>query len=135
MKKIEDYLKYYLGTGVDCEAGNPDAVVVSAEMAWLHQDRYKWVKPILRPLSSMTGEEASEIWKILGWNERIPKEHRAEDILREFDTIEGEHGEGQNASWKYLVEILPYILSRGFDLFGLIEEGLAIDSTLKPAIQ
>lgn len=90
---------------------------------------FKGYAPILRPLSDMTEEEASEMWLLLGWNERIPKEHRAEDIIREFTVIEEDNGTTNNAHWGYFIMIMPYLLKQGFDLFDLISTGQAINST------
>lgn len=61
-------------------------------------------KPILRPLSDMTEEEF----------------------------LEGQHGLDYNVRFGYIKVngvITAYLLSKHFDLFGLIESGQAIDST------
>ncbi len=34
-----------------------------------------------------------------------------------------------NLRWQTCAELFTYLLSRGFDIFGLIPEGLAIDKT------
>lgn len=86
-------------------------------------------KLVLRPLSDMTEEEANAIWKILDWNEAIHPPHRIGDILSEFDTIERDDGTSENSHWGHLVKIMPYLLKQGFDLFGLIESGQAIQSS------
>lgn len=59
------------------------------------------IKPILRPLSDMTEEEANKYYAIKGANA--------------FNPFEG-------AS-------VAFLLSKHFDLFGLTEAGLAIDAT------
>lgn len=65
---------------------------------------YDWgFKPILRPLSSMTGEEEVERGKV---------------ILSARD-------EGLSE----MAEVVRWQLSKHFDLFGLINAGLAIDAT------
>jgi len=73
---------------------------------------YSWseplknIKPILRPLSDMTEDEANnEVW------ETVP----------EYNDFKG-----------LVCHVSPafrYLLSRHFDLFGWIEKGLAIDKT------
>lgn len=64
-------------------------------------------KPILRPLSDMTEEEEGEYWKIrgTGWTSETESQ-----MIREATGTK-------------------YLLSKGFDLFGLIESSQAIDRT------
>jgi hypothetical protein len=63
-------------------------------------------KPILRPLSDMTQKERKQIGPT--WH----KEYEPEITDNEFNTEE-----------------IRLMLSKGFDLFGLIDAGLAIDKT------
>lgn len=65
-------------------------------------------KPILRALSDMTNEERREI-------DEIVKE--CDNSIRKVDICEGE-------KWAIMTS---YMLQKGFDLFGLIESGQAID--------
>lgn len=72
---------------------------------------WKWsavetsIKPILRPLSSMTSQEASELALI----DREPE-----------------------LTWaSRQAEKIKHLLKKGFDVFGLIEKGLAISSVSK----
>lgn len=111
-KKIDDYLKYYIGCRVFDESVYND--LTPDLLAWvIKQNRADELKPILRPLSDMTLEDG----KYFG--------------------IEDEKELGE---WKYdfgYFGVLPpddfhYLLSRGFDLFGLIDAGLAIDKTKLP---
>jgi hypothetical protein len=60
-----------------------------------------FIKPILRPLSDMTGEEKSQSGII----------YKGSGVLETH------------------FESMRYLLSKHFDLFGLIEAGLAIDKT------
>lgn len=72
----------------------------------LHDFKARQVTPLLRPLSSMTEDEAIEHQKLTRFNQR-------ED-------------------WAFIksqAEATKYLLSRGIDLFALIEKGEAIDST------
>jgi hypothetical protein len=64
------------------------------------------IKPILRPFSDMTEEENEYVQSIV---------NRA----------------GLGYSAKYAAEITAYLASRHFDLFGWIEQGLAIAATKK----
>ena len=77
----------------------------------------------------MTQDESDVIWGILDWNERITGVARITDIIREFDVIEEDNDTTNNAHWGYLCKIFPYLLKYRFDLFGLIDAGLAIDKT------
>ncbi len=72
------------------------------------------IKPILRPLSSMTEEEGMEIFE--DWNSDSPN---SRDVIKNNDPLE----------LTFLPSEFQKLLSKGFDLFGLCEEGLAIDKT------
>lgn len=82
---------------------------------WLHE-----IKILLRPLSDVTADEAKEIWAIA--------EVAADAPLRGiFDK-----GSGEVEGSAFLVGYPPvwlYLLSKHFDLFGLIEAGVAIYKT------
>lgn len=75
------------------------------------------IKLLLRPLSDMTEEECEWINNEFGWG------------------ISGYLAEGIKAGTKYSInihssfEITRYLLSKSFDLFGLIDANLAIDKT------
>jgi hypothetical protein len=85
------------------------------------------VRPLLRPLSDMTEEEFKE---------------RFYDSMREDlfdDTLQMQHEEAKR--WAHdachYPEDLRWLLSKGFDLFGLIAAGFALDKTTyqSPQIQ
>jgi hypothetical protein len=84
------------------------------------------VRPLLRPLSDMTDEEAVNVGI-------LPKRHWHEDTPQEqIDWLCN--------NWNmeiYSPSDLRYLLSEGFDLFGLIDAGLALDKTTyqSPKIQ
>jgi hypothetical protein len=88
--------------------------------------RYDEVKPILRPLSDMTEEEATEVGRrgSEGWN-IIAK---GEPISCNADVSKL----GLGVVHRQAAET-AYLLSRGFDLFGLIESGEAISAV--PSVQ
>lgn len=88
------------------------------------------VKPYLRPLSSMTGEEKEEFNTI--WEGGFSK---ALDLQIETDlkTIENFSFEGNYDNVRYLEIItafntIQWLLSKHFDL-GLIEKGLALEAS------
>jgi hypothetical protein len=137
MKKIEDYLHLYLGC--ECEFKTVETQklfsrkLIGIDVDYLFQpayDRnpvYEYIKPILRPLSDMTEEEAVKV-SIAYWGTEKPRlhEYAGKQLVRNFNNDVYKH------HWEYpekLPEIIRILLSQGFDLFGLIESGLAIDST------
>lgn len=128
-KKIEDYIHLYLGCEVETptrrykpEGGKSykavgkimdiDLVIKQVGIHFPEEDihdlknyPFDQVKPLLSPLSSITEEERFELRSL------VPA---AEDLL-----------------WlKNVGETTRWLLSKHFDLFGLIESGLALDKTL-----
>jgi hypothetical protein len=107
MRDIKDYLHLYLG----CEAMHGDRKIVVCGLNInsyyiqniLNEDtlRISDIKPILRPLSSLTNEERTERGKAI--------------IQYGKEFIDAEYHR--------------WMLSKGFDIFNLIPEGLAIDKT------
>ncbi len=110
-----------------------------------HEWYVEETKPILRPLSDMTEDEMRELYKIMGepsntfcypvthvkWGSRI--EGYQPNIIDV--RYEGSHGGGGGSGhYQILLNRIDsksflWLLSKGFDLFGLIESGLAIDKT------
>ena len=139
-KQISDYLHLYLGCDLKIKAFN-EAYYLNGSIQKLTPETLAEIydgndhKPILRPLSDMTEEEARVI---------LP------DMPTENKLIEwgyyNEYSEG-NVFYQYLkkaederlTSILEdslgvpehwlSLLSKGFDLFGLRDAGLAIDKT------
>lgn len=85
------------------------------------------VKPILRPLSSLTEAEARELYELEYSPEKLP-DNAQETALRWWR---------EKDQWYVKTETTligsPFVwlklLSWGIDLFGLIESGLALDAT------
>ena len=110
-KELKDYLHLYLGCEIDISGQREilDSVAKSGQIETLFRGYLRNyrdlsdedIAPILRPLSDMTDEEAQEVYTIKGKNA--------------FNNFEG--------------ETTKHLLSKHFDLFGLIEAGLAIDKT------
>ena len=140
-KELKDYLPFYLG----CECNTPDGVLIlnglnindSRNQVWFYcrwnnkktrylpkqnaeilnkqslvgkSFKYSQIKPILRPLSDMTYEERGELQKVVGW---LDFKHYLN--LRFYNP-----------------EMLLFLLPKHFDIFGLIESGLAVDKTTLP---
>lgn len=146
-KNIRDYLHLYLG----CEVVH--AVVKEPEkllgVAYF-PDRNQWCvrtdrnvkgqfglmqsyKPILRPLSDMTEEEIKEVAWIL--HRFKPEDVRGKDSVGNIKvTNRSPFYYWINVRQHLNAECCKYLLSKGFDLFELIESGLAIDKT-KQAIK
>lgn len=79
------------------------------------------VKLLLRPLSSMTEEEVIPLKRILCDNHGV-------GTIKEIITKDWYLCNiGVRSSQSF--EITKYLLSEGFDLFGLIESGLALEAT------
>lgn len=114
-----------------------DLVLNKAEI-WFPEDEkenltnfeYREIKPILRPLSDMTEDDCAEVWALIGGT---PHLGNVEDIREWLMTGETEKVEGIIYGALEGALVTQYLLSRGFDLFGYIEAGLAIDQkTINP---
>lgn len=135
-KNIEDYLHLYLGcevviqksfTGFGRYLVKGDKVVLNTKLLMeLGEDGNctytpNYIKPILRNLNDMTEEEKLQ----LAYNHAYPhvKFSSKESAL---NSMYGRYG----SKWftAYQDEFL-FLLSKHFDLFGLIEAGIAIDKT------
>lgn len=123
-KRIEDYLHLHIG----CEIDTPIGVVrltgfgggeifyesIDYSIVELSSKGQDWdytdIKLLLRPLSDMTEEESEEQRKFL-----FEQNYRTDDFI---ETLPFHNA--QEMKWN---------LSNGFDIFNLIEVGLAIDKT------
>lgn len=154
MKKLKDYLHLYLGCQVVFEDCCYDLVGINNEIpaeeeqlpVFIYNDHigheqssFDEVKPILRPLSDMSNVEAHTLYS----------KYFGKDFALDFsgDTgsanfhpkqvrVKSEHGlriingdDYETGDFMKVAGIVPYLLSKHFDLFGLIESGRAIDST------
>lgn len=118
-KILSDYLHHHLGCEVMTPEGRGKLVRIDIEVGWCvvvfgtmgpdFEATYFFhsVKPILRPLSSMTEEEAAEHDK----------------IYASFRGCDWQTNQKRNAAIAY------WLLSKQFDIFSLIENGMAIDAT------
>jgi hypothetical protein len=153
MKKIEDYLYLYLRSGIRYFVF-PDESITNGFLERYKRDypegefapvmdsyeAYQRVikdgyKPLLRPLASMTEEEAVEMYSHLyPWTAKDPNKEVHVWAIKNQLSDKGVYNEG-NVSMLHYIEWFPYLLSRGYDLFNLIPEGLAIDSTLTTSLK
>lgn len=116
-------LGMYIGRPCDAELRTDYTltvtVVITPVLIWYYDSGSVKVTPHLRRLESITEDEAENMYSIAGWssgkwskfdflsNEPVINDYLSHEILI-----------GNPAAWLYL-------LSRGFDLFGLIDAGLA----------
>ncbi|MDB5199164.1 MAG: hypothetical protein JWO92_1127 [Chitinophagaceae bacterium] len=166
MKKINDYLPFYLGCEIRMNGGavrkltgiefteNPGN---GNNGIWLHDDTGNRnyflstfdIKLLLRPLSDMTVEESIELFKKLSLydlNECVfdiiededsfcinaELEGRVIDAMSisvNSDIVEMMNNDGPFLPVNPQSQAFYFFLSKHFDLFGLIEAGLAIDAT------
>lgn len=144
---IAEIIHLYLGCS--CEVANKGRGYISAidefggvtiklhGSAEAHYVEAAEIKPILRPLYTMTEEEKTEICKRYGWFEgkKIINEHHlnvAHDSLKElaYDSLitANENDSDRQGPAAYFL-IVPYLLRQRFDLFNLIENNLAVDAS------
>lgn len=114
---IKDYIHYYIGHPCQTDQGTGIIEGVSdtdscggtwAARIGEDQDLYaetdcEWIKPILRRLEDMTEQEKQQ------------------------SAIHRGDGDGLNSSLPEAHEF-HYLLKQGFDLFGLIDAGVALDA-------
>jgi len=107
MKQIEDYLHLYIGCEAVTVLTKPE--IVDGHMIDLVRNGYYHAKPVLRPLSSMSQDEADEFHGV-----NVKLQHYV------FYLNTREYWNPKEFKW---------LLSKHFDLFGLIEAGLAVALT------
>ena len=122
MKKIEDYIHFYLGcpcqylmlgrgivseVSIDSKYGILVSVKLDGSIKHI-QCPLSYIKLIVRPFSDMTEEEKSEAHELY--------------FTGAYETLLPYFGIAH-------YELTRWLLSKHFDLFGLIEDGLAINST------
>lgn len=140
-KKIEDYLPYHIGC--ECMFLNMKGVVTHKLLASDNIGHKNLIRPLLRPLSSMTEEDCPDWlkeWMPDGYNVFIQRS--ANNYVVEIDSKASDgycltiHTDGSMSceckdngeQYGYRgAEIFKHLLSKDFDLFGLIDAGLAID--------
>ena len=150
-KELKDYLHLYLGC--DCRLDNKetgkligfDSRLHDAELEmvcytiWLDKEN-DWsvynddknlgrIKPILRPLNNMTEEEIGNFFDL-----NVDAQVVMGNFNSPFFQVEyiDDYGE-RTYEHQYITQLKPeqyrYLISKHFDIFGLIESGLAIDKT------
>jgi hypothetical protein len=138
-KDIKDYLHLYLMCSYqwldgDMEWRRPE-VLTAYQLNSIRQSGRE-VRLLLRPLSDMTEEEVIKYLRLKhnAYSGEYEIKLRDNGFWWLFKTI------ASDEKFKFFGEMLDesnsdqfrWILSKGFDLFGLIEAGLAIDKTKLP---
>lgn len=149
VKHIELYLDAYFQTkGVITGIGTIEAYYKCASLFILKDDDGKeWtagiedLKPILRPLTDMREDEAKHIVGLLReelgddrvWENEVIRNEFGQINTRPFYhylTVAGEESTTSDLNWSIgSPHIWRYMLSCNFDLFHLIDAGLAVDAT------
>lgn len=134
MKDLKDYLHLYVSTSCQFKERKSGSMFTRKLEAtdidhFFQEEFYIFIKPVLRSLSDMTEEEAKEManlyFKDCDMSKVVVGKTSYGDVTisyySSFDcfNIDGKHTFKQTA----------YLLKRGFDLFGLIDDDLAIDKT------
>ncbi len=141
-KNIQDYLHLYYDC--DCLCEKPDGNTgwrcnLTDEQIQENYSGRLNIKLILRPLTDILNTEAHSVYKLYFEKEMAldfsgdtgsayfnPKQVRikSEHAIRIFNGEDYETGD-----FMKVLSMVPYLLKQGFDLFGLIESGLAIDKS------
>ncbi len=144
MIQLKDVLHFYLNSGIDCMFTHLNG---DKQRLPLNIDNYPIMAqleavPILRPLSSMTEDEMKELYflvfkrKFSGDNitHRDVGEKNERWVLwsgvdRLFIYKDGDIGADCDLHYYQVSQgqVMAYLLSKGFDLFGLIDSNQAIE--------
>lgn len=148
-KNIAEFLHYYIGQ--KCLINNEvlenkiDTITHINSNGDIAGNEYEWLakdgQPILRKLEDMTEEEMRGLYRVKGIWAYIPEAHiktigfdksNKNCITYSYDGPEGGTGWRCGSESMYLNQLWPiqfhYLISKGFDLFNLIDAGLAIDA-------
>jgi hypothetical protein len=134
--EIKDYLHLYLGCTLD--NGNIlNAVHVDGSLETLYRghlinywtpEEAKELKLVLRPLSDIKFHEKQEFIETCG----LEQEDIDCLILSTVNPFENTYGTAHLTNVIQWAKGVTYLLSKHFDIFGLIDAGLAIDATPLP---
>lgn len=147
MKEIKDYLHLYAGCPVEFDRyGTLCMGTLTASLFKDFNHGEVELKLILRPLRDMTEDEAIEVFKMVSlldlsecqfefgenyttWINANLNGRVIDSINFLGDNIEMMNNDGTYSPLNPIAPVHKYYLSRHFDLFSLIENGLAIDKT------
>lgn len=153
-KQLSDYLHFYLG----CDVKSRDMGTIHP-FTVINEKTYKLLENgdfvlLLRPLSDMTKEECLEVCKLASptaWGDYRFKKWIATPDPKNSDSWKAYDVTNENSNYSFVVDLIDgditlwdegdyentlvnqnyrfWYLSKGFDLFNLIPEGIAIDKT------
>lgn len=94
-------------------------------------DAWEYIKPYLHPMSSMTKEEAEEMFHLMYPNDKLLKVELDQDRVRFNRIFDGEHFGTLTLFFNkiYSLEQLDWYYSKHFDVRDLIGKNLAIEVT------
>lgn len=131
MKKIEDYIHLYIGCDVQWTRSDGAKLISKltlSDAGWLK--RRDDVKLLLRPLSSITKEEAIMLADII---HPESKGNHPDDVINDPDLLPSvtRNLTANRAKFYASVsfEMTRFLLSKSFDIFGLIDANFALDAT------
>jgi hypothetical protein len=137
MKQLKNYLPLYFGCDVQRKERSKSRKLTPSLLSGLLEDEtgncYGY-RPVLRPLADMTKTEAIDVAGLSEWeghfNDVKAERNMFDDIVVSWQGA-CESREVFNATGEvfYCSEQFIWLLANRFDLFGLIEDGLAIDKT------
>lgn len=139
--KLTDVIHFYLGCEVLTNQGKGSLIGVftsdqdPSERISLEDgdcDCIEWYKPILRQLDSITEEDRTILFEnVFGkFYNYLYQHYRVGNVFtaEKVDHIDGfTKGHVTLSLSSFSPKNFQYLLSKGFDLFGLIESGQAID--------
>lgn len=124
-KNIKDYLHLYLGQQCRCynhadREGWLETISCTIIIEYGDEDsEIEGIVPILRPLSDMTEDESRCFHSFGGRYSIVNPKYAINQIFGANLFYEGDNG-------IQIAHLTQHLLSKGFDLFGLIDAGLAI---------
>jgi hypothetical protein len=133
-KKTDDYMHLYINA---CKyrvsfVENPDRfslwsiLTPRRYLGVVNDASVHTIQVQLRPLPSMTEDECLQAAEVLGGAQHISDENR---VIQFRYLMKGMHSGQTNIPGMGWIKLAIHLLSQGFDIFGLIDAGLAIDST------
>jgi hypothetical protein len=136
MKKVElteQILRLYMGRECtyDSKFDAGIGIVTDGIICWREEGTFE-VTPHLRPLSSITEDEANEFWAVSndrpyhGYASGLFEGPFHKNTVEWFYSFYTKWGPGETS---YTAAEFLYLISKGFDLFGLIDAGLAKEVT------
>jgi len=130
MTQLKDVIHFYLGQEIEM---NGVRFILTPSRLETILNGYTGYKLCTRRLDSMTEEEAIEVTKPVVVYGDLPNVRKYETWENPFGKIVVSWGSGLREKYvpqdetAFIVSQFTYLLSRGFDLFNLIETNQAID--------